>query len=196
VLDNLTRAARQHAANAMNAWRPPKLEVTQNRRMMRLPDATPALDRVRRGGFGDEITRLAENVLDGQYRILGRDFTLTAPLPWRRDLLNGASEASPLAYYQRVPAFEGDLRLSRELNRHQHLVLLAQAWMLSHEARFIDEILRQLADWREANPLNRGVHWTSPLEVALRALSWIWIDHLVGARAACHRGDVSTDAGR
>jgi hypothetical protein len=67
-----------------------------------------------------------------------------------------------------------------ELNRHQHLIVLAQAHLLTGESRYLDEIHAQLESWIQGNPFHRGTNWASALEVAFRAMSWIWVFHLVG----------------
>jgi Heparinase II/III-like protein/Heparinase II/III N-terminus len=66
------------------------------------------------------------------------------------------------------------------LNRHQHLVVLAQACLLTGDTAYRDEVKAALESWWEQNPFLKGINWTSALEVAFRALSWLWIDHLIG----------------
>jgi hypothetical protein len=58
--------------------------------------------------------------------------------------------------------------------------LLAQAYRLTERREYLDEIGNQLDSWLHTNPLQRGINWASALEVAFRALSWMWVDHLVG----------------
>jgi hypothetical protein len=103
-------------------------------------------------------------------------------IEWRRDWRHGGS--TPLSYFRFIPYLDfdraGDHKAVWELNRHQQLVLLAQAWRLSGDRRFLDEIARQLGDWLDDNPFQRGINWTSALEAAFRALSWIWVWHLTG----------------
>ena len=174
---------------AMNAWiwlRPPRLDPGQMRCAPLLPNPAGALERVKHGGFGDEITRLAENVLAGRYRLLGYDVALADPPPWRRDFVHG--KEWPLEYLRRVPYLDftkvGDHKVTWELNRHQHLVLLAQAWLLTGRGEFLQAMERQFQNWWQENPPQRGINWTSALEVAFRALSWVWVDHLVGDQLA------------
>jgi len=155
VFDRLTQAARHAAANAWHAFRPPVLDRTQTRRVLRLPDPASVLERVRRGGFGDDILAQAEAVLAGRYTLLGREIEAASPAL--------------------------DPRLTLELNRHAHWVLLGQAWQLSRDRRYLDEVTRQLDAWLASNPLLRGPHWQDSREVAVRALAWIWLDHLAGA---------------
>jgi hypothetical protein len=78
-------------------------------------------------------------------------------------------------------AAAGDYRMVWETNRHQLLVVLAQAYRFSGDKRYLVELLKLIRGWLRDNPLLRGINWTSALEAAFRALSWIWIYHLVGA---------------
>src|SRR5204862_2359493 len=101
---------------------------------------------------------------------------------WRRDPIGGCE--TPADYFRRVPFMDtaraGDHKIIWELNRHQHLVVLAKAYRLSRREEFLSEIRAQLESWFEQNPFGRGINWTSALEVAFRALSWIWIYLLLG----------------
>ena len=92
-------------------------------------------------------------------------------------------ETGPL-YFRRIPYLDvtraGDHKSIWEINRHQHLVLLAQAYLFSGRQEFLDEIVRQVESWLAQNPFQHGINWASALEVAFRALSWIWVYHLAG----------------
>ena len=43
-------------------------------------------------------------------------------------------------------------------------------------------MVRQLEHWWAENQFQRGINWTSALEVGFRTLSWIWIWHLLGSK--------------
>ena len=72
----------------------------------------------------------------------------------------------------------GDHKVTWELNRHQHLVKLAQAWLFTREERYVQEAIAQWYSWQRANPFPLGANWASSLEVGFRSLSWIWFQHL------------------
>ena len=112
-----------------------------------------------------------------RFPLVDFDAQTGADIAWRRDNENGIETG--LSYFRRIPYLDakraGDHKVIWELNRHQHLAVLAQ-----DEAN-LDEIVRQLKSWMDANPFHRGINWTSALEVAFRALSWMWIYDRLGA---------------
>jgi len=63
---------------------------------------------------------------------------------------------------------------------HQHLVILAQAYLFNGDRANLDEIQAQLESWFDGNPYHRGINWASALKWVSR-LSWIWVFHLTGA---------------
>jgi hypothetical protein len=131
-----------------------------------------------------ESLSIAEEILRHRFPLLAGTLKTDQEIRWRRDYSSGVE--SRAIYFRRIPylnaAKSGDHKIIWELNRHQHLVLLAQAHLVSGRQDFLDEILRQLESWFAQNPFQRGINWSSALEVAFRSLSWIWVHHLVGDR--------------
>ncbi len=147
-----------------------------------LPSVETALDRVRFTPFAAEVERLADCVMRGEYALMGFIVNTGQEIVWRRDAVHGRE--TPAVYFRRVPYLDfsraGDHKVIWELNRHQHLVLLAQAFRLTGRRKYLDEIARQWESWHPQNPWLRGINWASALEVAFRALSWLWVDHMAG----------------
>ncbi len=125
---------------------------------------------------------LANQIQSHQFPVFGMTIDTGREIRWRRDYLRGIETG--LVYFRRIPylnsARSGDHKVIWELNRHQHLPVLARAYGLTGDARYLDEIRAQLESWIADNPFHRGTNWASALEVAFRALSWIWVYHLVG----------------
>lgn len=65
-----------------------------------------------------------------------------------------------------------DVKLPWELARCQHWLTLAQAWLLTGDARFAEEIFAERADFDAVNPVGYGIHWTCTMDVAIRAANW------------------------
>ncbi|WP_332847841.1 heparinase II/III family protein [Massilia sp. S19_KUP03_FR1] len=69
-----------------------------------------------------------------------------------------------------------DIKYTWELNRHLHLVRLAQAWALTGAERWRASLNAQLRSWLAQCPPTTGPNWTSGLELGIRLINWslIW----------------------
>ncbi len=125
---------------------------------------------------------LAAQIRQHRFPLLGLTLDTGSVIAWRRDYLNARETGTD--YLRLIPYLDfaraGDHKLIWELNRHQHLVVLARAYGSDRNRENLDEIIAQLRSWFAANPFQRGINWASALEVAFRALSWLWVYHLVG----------------
>jgi hypothetical protein len=132
--------------------------------------------------FPAELRSYARDILAHRFPLLGLKLETGRDIHWRKDYLNGPETGC--SYFRLIPYLDreraGDHKIIWELNRHQHLVLLAQLYQFDRDPALLSEIWRQLESWMDANPFQRGTNWASALEVAFRSLSWIWIYHLVG----------------
>jgi hypothetical protein len=73
----------------------------------------------------------------------------------------------------------GDVKVIWEVGRMGQLPRLGQAWRWTRDDRYAREIVGQIKSWIESNPWMRGIHWTSPMECALRLIAWTWSFHLI-----------------
>jgi hypothetical protein len=149
-----------------------------------LPAPADVAAALRGSAHARKIERIAQLALDHRFPILGFTVTTGREPDWSRDYVHG--KAAPRRYFRRIPYLDfdaaGDHKIVWELNRHQHWVVLAQAYRLTGEEKFLEEIWVEFRSWRAANPFLRSVNWTSALEVAFRALSWTWVYHLAAGR--------------
>lgn len=119
----------------------------------------------------------AEAIRAGRFSLLGyRDLSFGDPIDWHRDAVAGRS--APRGHWSTIPYLDtrivGDHKVVWELNRHQHFIVLGQAYWLTGDERFARTIVDHLVAWMDANPPKMGVNWASSLEVAYRAISWLW----------------------
>lgn len=149
-------------------------------------DLAPRLERT--SGF--DVQRLlarADAVCRGEFEILGYGaLSFGAPVNWRLDPVSGRE--SPAIHWSRLdplaPDAVGDSKVVWELNRHQWLLDLGQAYRLTGDDRYAACFVSLVSDWMRRNPYARGINWSSALEVAMRLLSWCWALNLFGATAA------------
>jgi hypothetical protein len=173
---------RQEITNLWGLAVPPTFEGDCKTPLDRLPTPQPAAAMLKDTPFSRDVTRLADQIMRHQFPLLGFEIETGKEIDWRLDYL--CRRSSGAVYFRRVPYLDfnevGDHKIIWELNRHQHLVLLAQAFLFTGRSDFLTEIWNQLESWLEANPFLRGINWASALEIAFRALSWAWAFHLVG----------------
>lgn len=148
-----------------------------------LPDGRAVADALRGSEYARRVEALADDILAHRFPVLGIEVETGGEIHWRRDYVH--DQESGMAYFRRIPYLDfsavGDHKVVWELNRHQHLVLLAQAFLLTGRITYAREIFAQLESWFEQNPFQRGINWASALEVAFRALSWTWVYHFTAA---------------
>jgi Heparinase II/III N-terminus/Heparinase II/III-like protein len=128
--------------------------------------------------FPDETARLfreAEEIVEQhRWKLLGfgeKCFGFPE-VEWNRDPLSGI--VWPSDYHARINLFRddgSDARVLWELNRLSHLITLGRAYALTKDEKFSVEFVRQIASWRQQNPVARGVNWNCAMEVALRAIN-------------------------
>lgn len=96
---------------------------------------------------------------------------LPRPVDWNYDPIAGHKWPTRASdRFGRAPA-GGDVKWIWELNRLQHLPLLAEAWLFTGDARYSVAAFDQLDSWIEQNPPGRGIAWRGAFECGIRAIS-------------------------
>jgi len=67
-----------------------------------------------------------------------------------------------------------DVKMPWELSRCHHWVTLGRAYALDPDPRYAREFAAQLDAWLDENPWPYGVNWGRAMEVAVRAVNWLW----------------------
>jgi hypothetical protein len=106
------------------------------------------------------------------------------PVDWNRDHASGtaAPRTFAAAIDYRDARVTGDAKVVWEPNRHHHLVVLARAYRATGRIEYASAVAEQLESWLDQSPFGFGMNWRSPLELAIRAINWVWaIDLLTGS---------------
>jgi hypothetical protein len=77
-----------------------------------------------------------------------------------------------------------DVKMPWELSRGYQLVALGRAYALDGDQRFAREVVAQIEAWVDDNPWPCGVNWGRAMEVALRAVNWLWATALIDDSSA------------
>jgi uncharacterized heparinase superfamily protein len=134
------------------------------------------------------IVAVAETVLRHEFDLLGSGpVAVGASLPWHHDFKTGREW--PLQFCKDIEYLEldrpTDVKVPWELSRAQHFPVLGQAYWLTGDERYAREFVQEVDDWINRNPLAYGVNWACAMDVALRAVNWMWGFYFMGASQAC-----------
>ena len=124
-----------------------------------------------------EIVKIADAACEGRFDLLGYEgLSFGDPIDWSLDPISG--RRAPRDHWSRLDPLDwntvGDHKVVWELNRHQWMVQLGQAWALTGELRYAHAFTKYVAHWLDANPPGLGINWASSLEVSFRLIAWCW----------------------
>jgi hypothetical protein len=135
-------------------------------------------------GFIREYGRVRDRIVEEADRSIRHEFDLLGSgpvalgecIPWLTDFKTG--KTWPLQYCRRIEYNEldrpTDVKIPWELSRCQHFARLGQAYWLTNDDRYAHEFVAEVRSWIDANPYAWSVNWSCAMDVALRAVSWIW----------------------
>jgi hypothetical protein len=140
-------------------------------------DETPLLLTKYAPGDRERLLNEANALLEGRFDLLGYGtMSFGRPIDWHLDPTTG--RRAPLLHWSLLDPLDsgtvGDSKVVWELNRHQWLVRLGQAYRLTGDGKYARAFTDSTASWMSANPRGNGINWASALEVAFRLISWCW----------------------
>lgn len=151
-----------------------RLTVSALRRVDRYCSIGTGLWRSRKRGpeLVAPLIEAADHFVAGRFRFFGYPpVMLTEPINWHHDPMSDVSwpDLPSNRIDHRVAG--GDVKWIWELNRLQHLPVLAQAWLLAGERRYSRTAFAHLDTWIDQNPPGRGIAWRGAFEAGLRSIS-------------------------
>ena len=125
----------------------------------------------------DLIASATDIVVGKRFDLLGyQGLSFGDPIDWHLDPV--WTRQSPRVHWSQIntldPTVVGDSKVVWEINRHQWVVKLAQAWALTGDERYAQAAIGAIDAWLDANPPGIGINWASSLEVSYRLISWSW----------------------
>ena len=120
---------------------------------------------------------MADAICEQRFEFLGhRALFLGENIDWHTDPVSG--HRAPLVHWSRIDPLDqesvGDSKVTWELNRHQWLAVLGEAYCYTGDKRYAEEFATQVRAWMQANRPGIGINWASSLEVSFRLISWCW----------------------
>jgi hypothetical protein len=127
-----------------------------------------------------KIVSDADGVCAHNFDLLGSGKTnvdgQAGKIDWHRDFKSGLRWDADILYTDTeiIKGNSSDIKVPWELSRFQHLPTLGKAYWLTEDEKYAREFVGQISDWIESNPPLYGVNWTSTMDVAIRAVNWLW----------------------
>lgn len=127
-----------------------------------------------------QIIRDADEICDHVFDLLGSGPVGLGPkIDWHCDFKTGR-RWSPM-YYRDIDYNNldepSDVKVAWELARFQHFTVLGKAYLYTKDEKYASEFVSQWMDFVEENPVGMSINWACTMDVALRAISWIWAYH-------------------
>ena len=129
-----------------------------------------------------EVIRLAEKTIAHQFDYLGSGWISFEKIPWHEDIKTGFCWENDFYLNIRKKTKKGsDIKLPWELSRCHHLLWLGEAYLLTSEEKYAQEIVDEINDWIDNNPLMYSVNWTCSMDVAIRAVNWMYALNMISS---------------
>jgi hypothetical protein len=130
------------------------------------------------GESKSNIVNAADRICEHYFDLLGSGPSKLAwPIDWHADFKSGF-RWNPGQYYAdiRPASYPGgyDLKVPWELSRCQHFVWLGQAYWLTGDEKYAREFRAEVEDWIKQNKPEYGVNWACSMDIAIRAVNWLW----------------------
>jgi uncharacterized heparinase superfamily protein len=125
----------------------------------------------------ESIRATADQYCAHLFDVLGSGLLpLGETIDWHKDIKSGVTWEP--VHFKRIKEIEltddSDIKVPWELSRFHQFTALGKAYFLTNDEKYAAEFIRQWEHWMEKNPPYHGVNWHCAMEVAIRAINWIW----------------------
>lgn len=128
------------------------------------------------------ILRDAGNALAHRFELLGSGLVTSDPIDWHCDFKSGHRWPKGKYYkkYMRInKADDSDVKVPIELSRFHHLLWMGEAYLMTGDEKYPEEIVAQIRNWIEENPYAYSINWSCAMDVAIRAVNWIYALNMI-----------------
>ena len=130
------------------------------------------------GGTSKAVIECANQICTHTFDLLGGEMHVDreGKIDWHKDFKSGMKWETGTFYTDTaiVKGDGSDIKVPWELSRFQHLPTLGKAYWLTEDKKYAQEFVSQINDWIDSNPPQYGVNWTCTMDIAIRAVNWIW----------------------
>lgn len=128
----------------------------------------------------ERILFCADRALDHHFDLLGGCVSFGSSIDWHYDFKSG--KRWDIAFYKQIKTpSDADIKVPWELSRCQHLLWLGEAYLLTNDTRYAQSIINDINSWIDDNPFMFSVNWMCSMDVAFRAVNWIFAINMISS---------------
>lgn len=125
----------------------------------------------------NQVIEEAQNVLEHKFNILSSHLVhLGDVIHWTKDYKSGFIWKNE--FYKDIQIINlnntADVKMVWELSRFNHFFALGKAYWVTNDRKYYEEFKNEIISWEHMNPYCMSVNWTCAMEVAIRAMNWIF----------------------
>lgn len=123
------------------------------------------------------IVQEADKIMDNVFNYLGSGDKVLSPVCWDTDFISGYKWSQGLYYKKYVQVSldnHADVKLPRELSRSHFLLHLALAYVFTGDDKYANKAVSLIEEWIDNNPFLHSINWCCAMDVAIRAVNWLW----------------------
>jgi len=138
----------------------------------------------------EKIITQADKLAKNCFNIFSGDVCFPGKIAWHTDFKhtdtphvygNSRDNSWAHAFYQDIRVSNNnnnnkpDVKTPWELSRFCHVYTLGRAYQISlNNQKYAQAFYEQINDWIDQNPYLIGINWRCPMDVAIRAINFIW----------------------
>ena len=110
------------------------------------------------------------------FNVLGSGPKKMESINWSREIKSGF-EWPVGVFYQKIRGLTpkgSDIKIPWEISRSHHILWMSEAYCLTSDESYAEEVINQIEHWIQHNPLMYSVNWTCAMDVAIRAINWMY----------------------
>lgn len=130
----------------------------------------------------NRVKNQADRIMDHNYDLLGSGMVYLNPINWHHDFKSGFTWGKGKFYLQYTrtdSSNNSDVKVPWELSRCHHLLWLGEAYLLTKEEKYAKEVVFQIENWIDENPLMYSINWTCAMEAAIRSVNWMYAANMI-----------------
>jgi hypothetical protein len=137
----------------------------------------------------------ADQLLSGQASYFSlHQYDVGSPPNWFLNPFANVEHAQPQTHWSHITEFSapiGDIKIVWEMSRFTWATVLARAWRISGNTKYLSVLYAWMQDWWHHNPPNGGPNWMCGQETSIRLINALLSLRIAGLEANAESGLVA-----